>query len=124
MIPYPRSLGRAFISYGRIFKTMHLLRYYSDEDYCRQILIQLNRGESRHTLCRAICYGKKGKIYKIYQKGQEETLGAFGLVSNIVIYWNTLYIEAALNQLKKKDIQLKKKISIICRHYFINISIL
>ena len=97
----PTSLGRAFTEYGRIFKTMHLLRYYSDEDYCRQILIQLNRGESRHNLCRVICYGQSGKIYKKYQKGQEEMLGALGLITNIVIYWNTLYLEAALEKLKK-----------------------
>lgn len=57
----PSYLGRAIISYGRIFKTMNLLRYYSDEAYCRQIFIQLNRGESRYTPCRAICYGKKRK---------------------------------------------------------------
>ncbi|MGF1919469.1 Tn3 family transposase [Enterococcus faecalis] len=98
----PSSLGRAIISYGRIFKTIHLLRYYSDEAYCRQILIQLNRGESRHTLCRAICYGKKGKIYKKYKIGQEETLGALGLVTNLVIYWNTVYMQAALIKLKEE----------------------
>lgn len=98
----PSSLGRAIIAYGRIFKTMHLLRYYSDETYCRKILIQLNRGESRHTLCRVICYGKKGKIYKKYKTGQEETLGALGLVTNLVIYWNTVYMQAALTKLKEE----------------------
>lgn len=98
----PSSLGRAIIAYGRIFKTIHLLRYYSDEDYCRQILIQLNRGESRHTLCRAICHGEKGKIYKKYKIGQEETLGALGLVTNLVIYWNTIYMQAALVKLKEE----------------------
>lgn len=28
-------------------------------------------------------------------------LGALGLITNIVIYWNTLYLEAALEKLKK-----------------------
>lgn len=98
----PSSLGRAIIYYGRIFKTMHLLRYYSNEAYCRHILIQLNRGESRYTLCRAICYGKKGTIYKKYKIGQEETFGVLGLVTNLVIYWNTVYMQAALIQLKEE----------------------
>lgn len=97
---HPNSLGRAIVEYGRIFKTMHLLRYYSDEDYCRQILVQLNRGESRHQLCRTICYGQKGKVYKKYQTGQEKMMGSLGLVTNIVIYWNTIYINAAIERLR------------------------
>ncbi|WP_409360433.1 Tn3 family transposase [Enterococcus faecalis] len=47
-------------------------------------------------------YGKKGKIYKKYKIGQEETLGALGLVTNLVIYWNTVYMQAALIKLKEE----------------------
>ena len=34
-----------------------------------------------------------------YREGQEDQLGALGLVVNIIILWNTLYINAALDQL-------------------------
>ena len=34
-----------------------------------------------------------------YREGQEDQLGALGLVVNIIIQWNTLYINAALDQL-------------------------
>ncbi|MFD05489.1 hypothetical protein ED727_24275, partial [Escherichia coli] len=41
-------------------KPLYLLNYIDyidDEDYRRRILTQLNRGEGRHAVARAICYG-------------------------------------------------------------------
>ncbi len=37
-----------------------------------------------------------------YREGQEDQLGALGLVLNIVVLWNTLYMDAALSQLRKE----------------------
>ncbi|EME5483122.1 Tn3 family transposase, partial [Escherichia coli] len=39
------------------------------------MLTQLNRGESRHAVARAICHGQKGEIRKRYTDGQEDQLG-------------------------------------------------
>ena len=50
---------------------IYLLKYLDDEDYRRRILTQLNRGESRHAVARAICHGKRGEIRKKYWEGQE-----------------------------------------------------
>jgi hypothetical protein len=35
-----------------------------------------------------------------YREEQEDQLGALGLVVNIIVLWNTLYIDAALEQLQ------------------------
>ncbi len=56
---------------------------------------------------RAICYGKRGEIYKRYREGQEDQLGVLGLVTNAVVLWNTIYIEAALNQLRQEGVEVK-----------------
>ncbi|MDY9949826.1 Tn3 family transposase, partial [Klebsiella pneumoniae] len=87
-------------SAGRINKTLYLLNYIDDEDYRRRILTQLNRGESRHAVARAICHGQKGEIRKRYTDGQEDQLGALGLVTNAVVLWNTIYMQAALDHLR------------------------
>lgn len=50
----PSSLAQAIIEASRINKTLYLLNYVDDEDYRRRILAQLNRGESRHAVARAI----------------------------------------------------------------------
>jgi Tn3 transposase DDE domain len=60
----------------------------------------LNRGEDRHKLARAVFHGKRGELRQRYREGQEDQLGALGLVVNIIVLWNTLYIDAALQQLR------------------------
>jgi hypothetical protein len=37
-----------------------------------------------------------------YIEGQEDQLGALGLVLNIIVLWNTIYIDAALAKLRKE----------------------
>jgi TnpA family transposase len=97
----PSSLARAIVEAGRINKTVYLLNYIDDEDYRRRILTQLNRGEGRHAVARAICHGQRGEIRKRYREGQEDQLGALGLVTNAVVLWNTVYMQAALDHLQQ-----------------------
>ena len=37
-----------------------------------------------------------------YREGQEDQLGALGLVVNTIVLWNTLYINAALQSLEEE----------------------
>jgi TnpA family transposase len=97
----PSGLAQAIIEVGRINKTLYLLNYIHDEDYRRRILTQLNRGEGRHGVARVICHGQRGEIRKRYREGQEDQLGALGLVTNAVVLWNTIYMQAALEHLKQ-----------------------
>ncbi len=93
-------LGRALAEYGRIAKTIYLLAYLDDESYRRRILTQLNRTESRHALARDVFHGQRGQLRQRYREGQEDQLGALGLVVNAIVLWNTRYIDAAVNQLR------------------------
>ncbi len=96
----PTPLGRAVGELGRITKTLYLLAYLDDETYRRRILTQLNRTESRHALARAVFHGQRGQLRQRYREGQEDQLGALGLVVNAIVLWNTRYQDAALNQLR------------------------
>ena len=99
---HPRStLAKAIAELGKLPKTLYLLRYISDEAYRRRILTQINRGEGRHSLARAVFHGKKGLLRKRYREGQEDQLGALGLVVNAIVLWNTRYMQAALEQIKR-----------------------
>ena len=69
----------------RVFHIM--LSYIDDPAYRRRILIQLNKGESRHSLARATYFGQKGEVRQRYREGQEEQLGALGLVVNAMVLW-------------------------------------
>jgi len=105
----PSSLAQAIIEAGRINKTLYLLNYVDDEDYRRRILTQLNRGEGRHAVARAICHGQRGEIRKRYREGQEDQLGTLGLVTNALVLWNTIYMQAALDHLREQGEDVKEE---------------
>ena len=94
------ALAKAIGELGRIAKTLYLLAYIDDESYRRRILNQINRGEGRHALARAVFFGKKGELRQKYREGQEDQLGALGLVVNMIVLWNTLYMSRALDDLR------------------------
>ena len=98
---HPTALGEALAAYGRIFKTLHILAYIdADETYRRDIKHIRNLQEGRHDLARAICHGKKGELFHHYERGLENQLGVLGLVLNAVVLWTTVYLNAAIEQLK------------------------
>ena len=43
---------------------------------------------------------QRGEIRKRYREGQEDQLGALGLVTNAVVLWNTIYMQSALDHLQ------------------------
>jgi TnpA family transposase len=98
----PTRLAQALAGFGRIDKTLHTLTFIDDEPMRRGTLTQLNRGEGRHSLARVVFHGKRGELRQRYREGQEDQLGAPGLVVNVIVLWNTLYMEAALTQLRRQ----------------------
>ena len=103
----PTKLARALEELGRLIKTLYLLRFINDEAYRRRILVQLNRGEGRHQLARIVFHGKRGELRQRYREGQEDQLGALGLVVNVIVLWNTIYMDAALNQLRAEGFDVR-----------------
>ena len=51
-------------------------------------------------MARAVFHGKRGELRQQYREGQEDQLGALGLVLNMIVLWNALYMQAVLNQLR------------------------
>jgi TnpA family transposase len=105
----PTKLAQAVAELGRIDKTIHCLTYIDDETKRRRILAQLNHGEDRHKLARFLFHGKRGELRQRYREGQEDQLGALGLVVNIIVLWNTLYIAAALQQLAAEGFPIQRE---------------
>jgi TnpA family transposase len=97
----PGRLGQAFEHYGRIAKTLHLLSVIDDEGYRRRMSSLINIHEERHRLARKIFHGQRGQLRQRYREGQEDQLGALGLVLNAVVLWTTRYMDLALGQLRQ-----------------------
>jgi TnpA family transposase len=103
----PSTLAKAIGELGRIPKTLYLLSYVDDENYRRHILTQINRHENRHQLAKVTFHGQRGEIKKRYREGQEDQLSALGLVVNVTVLWNTLYMDAAFKRLRSEGIEVK-----------------
>jgi TnpA family transposase len=97
---HPTALGEAIATYGRIFKTLHILSIIDSEPYRRGIKGMRNLQEGRHALAEKIYHGRRRELFQRYREGMEDQLGALGIVLNCVVLWNTAYIDAALNQLR------------------------
>ena len=59
------------------------------------------------SVARAVFHGHRGELRQRYREGQEDQLGALGLVVNAIVLWNTLYMEAALQQLREEGAEVR-----------------
>ena len=93
-------LRKAFTNLGRIIKTEYILRYLTDQDLRRTVQRQLNKGEYRHKLARWIFFANQGE----FTTGDYEEImnksTSLSLVSNAILYWNTLKISEIVDQLR------------------------
>ena len=100
--PSPSSLARTLAELGRVIKTLHVLEYAHDPAYRRTIHHLLSRGERRNSLARAVFHGQRGQLRRHYQVGQENQLDSLGIMINVIVLWQTVYIQAALDHLAAK----------------------
>jgi TnpA family transposase len=50
---------------------------------------------------------KQGELRQRYREGQEDQVGALGLVVNMIVLWNTLYINAARQMFSRERFSRK-----------------
>jgi TnpA family transposase len=99
---YPRQNAVTLVlqEYGRLIKTLFILRYLEHEEYRRRINRQLNKGEALHALRDFLFFANKGKIRRKHEEEQLHQAGCLNPLTNAVVVWNTVYIAAAIAQLQ------------------------
>lgn len=97
---------RALQEYGRMIKTISILRYASSEEHRREIGTQLNKGETLHYLRQFLLFAREGKIFKRTHEAQKEQAKSLNLVTNAVILWNTVYMGKVIEQLQEEGITI------------------
>ncbi len=65
--------------------------------------------EERHRLARNVFHGQRGQLRQRYREGQEDQLGALGLVVNAVVLWTTRYMDTALAELRKTGYPVREE---------------
>ncbi|VVD82782.1 hypothetical protein PHO31112_01198 [Pandoraea horticolens] len=71
------------------------------------IMRTLQVGKRPTSLARDVFHGKRGELFQRYREGQEDQLSTLGLVVNMIVLWNTLYMDAVLTQLRSEDYSVR-----------------
>ena len=103
---YPRqnALSRALQEYGRLVKTVFILRYIDSEDYRRRIGTQINKGEVLHALRNYLFFANEGKVRRRHQEEQANQASCLNLVVNAIVTWNTVYMNEVISRLRREGI--------------------
>ena len=84
-----------------MLRTIHVLKWYANNDDRRRVMRQLNKGEALHDLRAYLMIANKGQLRR--KRGDElvNQASCLNLVTNAVILWNTVYMAEAVAQLKQ-----------------------
>jgi TnpA family transposase len=109
---YPRQNNLMYVlqSYGQLVKTTFIGSYLLQLPLRHRINTQLNKGEQLHNLRVYLWFGGDGAIRKKQEKEQQVTATCLNLLTNIVMVWNTIYIQGFSNSFKRKAMNSMKKI--------------
>ena len=101
---YPRQhpITRALQEYGRLEKTIHVLRWYADPLTRKRVSKQLNKGEALHGLRKTIVFGGYGEVAGKEDEALDQQFACLNLVTNAVVVFNSVYIARIADELKRE----------------------
>lgn len=99
---YPRQNGLAVAlrEVGRIERTLFTLDWLADPGLGRQATAELNKGDSRNALARAVCFHRLARIRDRTPESQQHRASGLNLVVASIILWNTGCTERAMGALR------------------------
>jgi len=120
---YSKSpLYDAIKEFGKVIRTMFVLRYIDELEYRKRIQKQLNLGEQANSFFKAVFWAR-GHRLRVNRPGDEERyLLSAQLLQNCVILWNYLYVtKAIINMTNLEDretllMQLKRGQMLTWKH--------
>ena len=89
-------LYRALKEFGKIPKTLFILRYVDDPGFRQAIEKQLNTVEGSHKFAKAISFGHNHAFIQGAKEDQEIAEGCRRLIKNAIVCWNYLYLSREL----------------------------
>lgn len=92
----PAPLAKALVEYGKLLRTLHALRWFTDEAFRRRIGRQLNRGEALNDLRRFIFFAHRTVRYP-HHDDQTTQAHCHTLVVNACILSTTGYLQDAID---------------------------
>ncbi|TCD06929.1 Tn3 family transposase [Erythrobacteraceae bacterium CFH 75059] len=93
------TLAAALREIGRVERTLFTLRWFEDPALRRQVTAELNKGEARNTLARAVAFHRLGRFRDRGHENQQTRAAALNLVTAAIILFNCRYLDRAMSTL-------------------------
>ena len=97
-------LDLALAEVGRIERTLFTLDWLESPELRQRCQAGLNKSEARHALAQSIFVHKQGRIADRTLANQEHRASGLNLVIAAIGYWNTLYMDRAVEHLRSNGI--------------------
>ena len=99
---YPRQNGLALAlrEVGRVERTLFTLDWLEDPALRRQATVELNKGEARNALARAVCFHRRGRVRDRSPEALQHRAGGLTLVTAAIVLWNTVQIAKVIDAMR------------------------
>ena len=101
--PRQNGIAAALRELGRMERTLFTLEWIEDPELRRSTGQELNKGETRNSLARAVFIHRLGEIRDRTYENQQHRASGLNLVVTAIILWNTRYLEQAVNTLQQTE---------------------
>jgi TnpA family transposase len=100
--PRQNALHRALREMGRLERAILTCDWLLDPELRRRSNGNLNKGESRHALARAVFFHRLGELRDRSFENQAYRASGLNLLVAAIILWNTRYLQAAFGTIRDR----------------------
>ena len=101
--PRQNGVAAALRELGRLERTLFTLDWIADPELRRAAGRELNKGESRNSLARAVFIHRLGEIRDRTYENQQHRASGLNFLVTAIILWNTRYLERAVAALRESE---------------------
>jgi TnpA family transposase len=104
--PRQNALHRALREMGRLERAIFTCDWLLDPELRRRSNGNLNKGESRHALARAVFFHRLGELRDRTAEDMAHRASGLNLVVNAIVLWNTTYLARAVAYVRGQGVAL------------------
>ncbi len=104
--PRQNALNRALREIGRIERSIFMADWLSEPALRRRSNANLNKGENRHFLARAVFFNQLGELRDRTAETMAYRASGLNLVVNAIVLWNTTYLARAVAYVRSQGVTL------------------
>src|SRR3546814_12034692 len=101
------SLAAALREVGRIESTLFTLRWFDDPALRRTFTAELNKGEARNSLARAVAFHRLGRFRDRGLENQQTRAAALNLVTAAIILFHCRYLGHAVEETRRRRSEMQ-----------------